>query len=337
MPGETTGCTGCHEKREQAFQAPAPLAALNRPPSRIEAVSGVPDVFDFPRDIQPILDRHCLKCHDYDKRSGGVILSGDRGPMYSHSYYSLIARNQIADGRNRPQSNYPPRALGAGASRLMQKIDGSHNDVKVSEHERKRIRYWIESGAPYPGTYAAVGCGMFGGYVENALQVVGDDWPSVVAAKEVVGRRCGRCHQGTMSLPYSPAQHSGLSRYIVYNLTRPEKSLMLLAPLAAAAGGYGICEAGGENRRSSGTGARPFDDTDDPDYQKLLAAIQEAKQWLDGTKRFDMPGFRPNEPYVREMKKYGILPPSIGPSDPVDPYATDRAYWQSLWYRPPTP
>jgi hypothetical protein len=47
-----------------------------------------------------------------------------------------------------------------------------------------------------------------------------------------------------------------------------------------------------------------------------------------------MPGFRPNEPYIREMKRYGILAETLGPRDPVDPYTTDRAYWRSLWYQP---
>ena len=37
------------------------------------------------------------------------------------------------------------------------------------------------------------------------------------------------------------------------------------------------------------------------------------------------------------MKRYGILAATLGPNDPVDPYATDRAYWQSFWYVPPKP
>ena len=45
-----------------------------------------------------------------------------------------------------------------------------------------------------------------------------------------------------------------------------------------------------------------------------------------------MPGFRPNEHYVREMKRYGILRESSDPAgDPIDVYATDRAYWRSFW------
>ena len=34
------------------------------------------------------------------------------------------------------------------------------------------------------------------------------------------------------------------------------------------------------------------------------------------------------------MKRDGILPETFAPEDPVDPYATDRAYWRSLWHQP---
>ena len=63
MPGETRGCVGCHEQR---VKSPAgsgrnrPLATA-RTPSRIAPISDVSEVLDFPRDVQPILDRHCLR------------------------------------------------------------------------------------------------------------------------------------------------------------------------------------------------------------------------------------------------------------------------------------
>ena len=47
-----------------------------------------------------------------------------------------------------------------------------------------------------------------------------------------------------------------------------------------------------------------------------------------------MPGFRPRPEYIREMKRFGILPVSFDAAkDPFDPYATDRKYWESLWHR----
>ena len=37
-----------------------------------------------------------------------------------------------------------------------------------------------------------------------------------------------------------------------------------------------------------------------------------------------------------EMKRYGLLAESFDPATgAIDVYQTDRAYWQSLWYRPP--
>lgn len=36
------------------------------------------------------------------------------------------------------------------------------------------------------------------------------------------------------------------------------------------------------------------------------------------------------------MKRFGVLPATFDPErDSLDPYATDRAYWRSLWYPPP--
>lgn len=337
-PGETTSCAGCHEDR---VQAPPPggnvLLAVRRPPSRIEPIRGVPDVFDFPRDIQPILDRHCLNCHSYEQPRGGVILSGDRGPVFSHSYVTLTVRNQIADGRNRPRSNYPPRALGSSASPLMKKLDQGHHGVQVSPHERTMVRLWIESGAPYPGTYAALGTGMIGSYTENKLERPDLEWASTRASIETLRRRCGGCHGPRMPLPLSPSEDQKMpapnatnvrdvwrrfSRHLLYNLTNPQKSMLLLAPLSRAAGGYGLCKTA------------VFGSTGDPDYRTILAAITEAKEKLETWKRFDMPGFRPRTDWVREMMRFGILPQTYDPTGPVDCYAVERAYWQSLWYKP---
>ncbi len=171
MPGETTGCVGCHEQRTQTPRTSShgSTIALRRPVSVATPIAGIPDVFDFPRDIQPIMDRHCVKCHDYDRRDGRTILSGDRGPIYSHSYYTLTALGYVSDGRDRLVTNLPPRAIGTSASSLRRMLDGTHYGAALSRHEMDMVRYWIESAAPYPGTYAALGSGMIGGYRAASL------------------------------------------------------------------------------------------------------------------------------------------------------------------------
>lgn len=347
QPGETLGCIGCHEHRSSApppNSQTMPLAA-KRPPDVIKPYAKVPDVLDFPRDIQPILDRHCVSCHNTDRADGGVILSGDRGPLYSHSYFSLTVTGQLADGRNRAESNYPPRALGSGSSAFLKMLDGGHHEVKADDFEKLIARLWIDSGAPYPGTYAALGSGMIGGYERNTQVIENDsDWPETKAASAAIARRCVSCHS-EQKLPMSLSDETGFSfwmpdlknknirrnRHIVFNLTHPDKSLMLSGPLSRAAGGHGTCR---EKDRPAGEGA-VFTTTEDPDYQAILAMCRAGQRRLDEVKRFDMPGFKPRSEWVGEMKRMGILPSELDAAQtPIDVYATERAYWNSLHYQP---
>jgi hypothetical protein len=350
MPGETFGCVGCHERRTHTARPKERPLALGRQASKVEPIAGIPDVIDFPRDVQPILDRHCLTCHDftagapaageaagarpqqaqrYGPRSGNVILSGDRTPMYSFAWFSLFAAGQVADGRNGP-GNRAPRTIGSSASPLMQKIDGSHHNVRLSANEWRTIWAWIETGATYSGTYACLGTGT-----------VGSPRPA-----GVLNRRCNGCHsRPALQLPANDvrvptvSRHEGMLRRgtdALYNLTRPEMSPILLAPLAKAAGGWadGPDAPHAPPARPADLKAMPvvFRTTDDPDYQAILAEIRKGKEALDRIKRFDMPGFQPNEGYIREMKRYGILPASFTPNEnPIDPYQLDRAYWKSFW------
>ncbi len=83
------------------------------------------------------------------------------------------------------------------------------------------------------------------------------------------------------------------SRHILYNLSRPEKSLLLLAPLAKSAGGHGTC-------------GEVFREPQEHD-SRVAVGVQEAKTHLESITRFNMPHFRPEPEYVREMKRYGIL------------------------------
>jgi len=370
MPGEVTTCIGCHENRTKPPQAIPATQALKHPPSRIDQIQDMPEIFDYPRDIQPVLDKHCLNCHDVDTYAGRVLLTGDRGPMFTHSYFTLSARLQMADGRDLARGNYPPYTIGSSASPLMEKLSPSHYDVRPTPHELRMVKLWIDASATFPGTYASLGTGMIGPYAvlqyKTKTEPDYSGWPSMKAAGDVLERRCDSCHTGKKKLPRHPADNLDLrlhhlvygegtprfwkppwvepyddklrigsnewmkkyadprlqfSRHILYNLSRPAKSLQLLAPLAREAGGYGVC-------------GPVFRSTDDADFKILLAVINEAKEYLEKIKRFDMSGFRPAPEYIREMKRFGILPTDHKPGDPIDVYETDRKYWQSMWHRP---
>ena len=354
QPGETLSCVGCHEHRSQTPRAAFhETLALRQPAARIEPICDVPDVFDFPRDVQPVLTALCADCHGYEQtprggpRAGRLILTGDRGPMFSHGYYMLTIARLFADGRNQPKSNYDPRSLGSSASRLLTMLDGTHHGVQATPHQKKLLRLWIESAAAYPGTYAALGSGMIGNYAENIQVNSGSEWPATRAAAEVIKTRCISCHdKPSRHLPRTLADERGVSfwqpslddprlltsRHIVFNLSRPDKSLMLLAPLAKEAGGWGLC-GDAKARQASPV----FTDKSDSGYQAILGMVLAGEDFLEHTStRFDMPNFRPRADWVREMKRYGVLPECAKPEEVTEPYSIERDYWKSLWHQPPT-
>ncbi len=153
---------------------------------------------------------------------------------------------------------------------------------------------------------------------------------------------------GTVPVEDDPRTHW------LYNLDHPAKSVVLLAPLAKGAGGWGMCRnvrtASAEFRPPGGKDAgtkrkaadvppdakpRPvFRDTSDPDYLGILAEVRKLSEELARNKRYDMPGFEPHPAYTREMKFFGILPADFKWGGPDEMYRTDKAYWRSLHYRP---
>jgi len=320
QPGETVGCVGCHEDRRATPPVTRAPAAATRQPSRITPIAGIPEVFDYPRDVQPILDRHCTGCHGYEQTArggpydGGVLLAGDRGIFYCQSYAALRGFRQVADGAN-GSGNRPPRSIGTSASPLMDKLGGEHYDVALSPGEKKRIHYWIESGGTFAGTYAALGKG----FILPRRSVVPAD---------VHRNRCAGCHPQSF-----PTNKDDPRSHWLYNLDTPAKSVVLLAPLAKESGGWGLCEE--QSAAKKQPAPTIFGSTQDADYRKILASVTQLHQQLQGNRRYDMPGFVPHPAYLGEMKRFGVLPEGYrwkGPAEEM--WRIDRAYWQSFWYRP---
>jgi hypothetical protein len=65
QPGEYFGCVGCHEHKNTAppTENYGFSLAMRAGPQNLEPFYGPPRGFSFPKEIQPILDRHCIRCH----------------------------------------------------------------------------------------------------------------------------------------------------------------------------------------------------------------------------------------------------------------------------------
>jgi hypothetical protein len=229
-------------------------------------------------------------------------------------------------------------------SPLLKKLNGSHHKVKATEKEWWTAFLWIESAAAYCGSYAGVRNTEDQGYFNSARG------PAFGPCGSVIKNRCASCHKNekeknTMRIPFDwdlrrkvEAKNLGLktSQYqrivlekdplrlytwdLLLNFDKPELSSILRAPLAKEAGGLGRC------------GQAVFKDTKDPDYQRMLKSIEEAKKRMDGRANWAERGWKPNKQYIREMKRYGVLDESFDiAKDDFDPFAVDQAYWRSLW------
>jgi len=63
QPGEVVSCAGCHEEKSvPPCVGPVPMA-LRAGPETLRPPHDLPRGFSFIRDVQPILDRHCIACH----------------------------------------------------------------------------------------------------------------------------------------------------------------------------------------------------------------------------------------------------------------------------------
>jgi hypothetical protein len=64
QPGETFSCVGCHESKNRSPPTGTQTTlAMSRGPQQLAPFYGPPRSFSFVREVQPILDKHCVQCH----------------------------------------------------------------------------------------------------------------------------------------------------------------------------------------------------------------------------------------------------------------------------------
>ena len=158
-PGEQRSCIGCHELRQWA-PANKSLTALRGPARELAPQPGekAPRPIHYVTDVQPILDKHCVRCHNPKKPEGKLDLSGELTTLFNRSYENLLSRNLVKIWReNQPKtgdaSPIPPYTLGSHASPLVKLIREGHEDVELSREEFIRLVTWIDANAAYYGDY----------------------------------------------------------------------------------------------------------------------------------------------------------------------------------------
>lgn len=159
QPGERRGCVGCHEPPGSAA-ASRPTIAMRREPSRLQAGPDGTMPLSFPRLVQPVLDRSCIRCHDGQEGEGRskLMLTGEPAKNFSRSYQSLkpYLRWYEWGGDSISQIATHPGHIGADESPLTKILDDANHATKVnlSEADRRRLYLWLDANVPFYGTYS---------------------------------------------------------------------------------------------------------------------------------------------------------------------------------------
>ncbi|HSV99976.1 MAG TPA: hypothetical protein VLI39_07385 [Sedimentisphaerales bacterium] len=159
QPGERRSCVGCHEPPGTASPARPDLLALRREPSPIEPGPQGTLPLSYPLLVQPVLDRHCVRCHDGSEGElkAPPVLSGEPAGTFNRSYQSLkpfVRWYEWGDKTIREIGTEPGRS-GADESRLLKVIaDKTHAEhVALSPEDDLRLTLWLDANVPFYGTY----------------------------------------------------------------------------------------------------------------------------------------------------------------------------------------
>ncbi len=159
QPGERRSCVGCHEPIQSTPANPVSSVASTRPPSTIQPGPDGSHPMSYVRLVQPILDRHCVKCHtgsDADK-ANQLDLTSAPTKRYNRSYESLrpFLRWYEWGDLNLRRINTPPGFGGTDQCPLTDILnDKNHGELfsKIPESDRRRLYLWMDANVPFYGT-----------------------------------------------------------------------------------------------------------------------------------------------------------------------------------------
>lgn len=153
QPGQTFGCIGCHEHRQTAPPNQPPLAA-RREPSKIRVGPEGSWPLDFQALVQPVLEKHCVRCHRPGAEGKGAKTNLARG----RAYQTLMGFGGGRSLRTHVQARYNARRSVAGACGAMSNplnplLSKEHYDVRLTREDRRRLIVWMDTYGQVSGSH----------------------------------------------------------------------------------------------------------------------------------------------------------------------------------------
>jgi len=194
MPGEMRGCFGCHESKLSTRGNPSAgsnsIAMRKGPKPPVAPPWGPNTTISYTRFVQPVLDKHCAKCHQDPKHKAFAKLNMTYRPSkhrwrsrvhtrpddvspFTEPYYTLVgggcrwgngskkiplAGVYIVESYNDNKGNgtdmktLPPYSAFSPKSTLIKNASsGEHHKVKIPEADLEKLVAWVDANGPYLG------------------------------------------------------------------------------------------------------------------------------------------------------------------------------------------
>ncbi|MEG1934548.1 MAG: SUMF1/EgtB/PvdO family nonheme iron enzyme, partial [Rikenellaceae bacterium] len=170
MPGETVSCVGCHEN-QNSIVPPKRVAASMKAPSKVITPEGGVRPFVFALEIQPILNRACIACHNKGsmdmrgemkatndseiKKVGSWTINPEEMDAYYGFSKSYLAIHPFVS-RQGPEADalvMKPYEYHASTSELVKILKNNHHGVKLTDAEWRTLYAWIDMNAPFHSSF----------------------------------------------------------------------------------------------------------------------------------------------------------------------------------------
>ena len=155
MPGERVSCVGCHDDQNNGAAIPSKLTtAQQQPPAKLKPWYGPTRGFSFIREVQPVLDKYCVGCHDgKDAQRPRFDESAGHFPKSYTALHPFVRRN----GPEGDYNTLTPLEFHADTSDLVQMLRKGHYNVTLDAEAWDRLITWIDLNVPALGTWKEVG------------------------------------------------------------------------------------------------------------------------------------------------------------------------------------
>ena len=177
QPGENASCVGCHESKNSVPLATArPTLALAAGATPLSPILGPRRGLSYLKEIQPILDAHCVTCHDgKDGKKPDLTATVVDDPAakrrWTRSYLALThARPDHKETHDRWRGDATHKVLNwvsaASAPTLQQPYSAGSNTSglftnmldrghckTIAAPDVARLAMWVDLGVPFCGDY----------------------------------------------------------------------------------------------------------------------------------------------------------------------------------------